>query len=444
MKNRRLLMSFFLYSLIIPIFNLSQSSIQANTVEWDSSLKNGTILKWRVVFVGGDPHLGSQSVYFNSTIEIRFSDNPSGLFSDLYNGEIPSWYTIYLDGNIVEQQTLSQIEKEFFYGFIWPLSIHWDNGTTTPLSDFLYIYKPSFGNTSFINSNFENHLGVRWQNDTSFDACNFQVSNTTGIAKQVEKYDANAIVAQIDIDENTTTEEDGESPVKIEWADSVQKGSILAWNVSRFDATPETEFKLGQTSIQEGTVLQMGFIKNPPTNPASYFDLDGSPDWLEIFIDGDEISLSTIGEEGEILFYFALPVNYIFENGSVFHLIDFVSSLNENKDFSNFAVEEDINYINASWEEHWEEEGIQKSDSLNLVWTKSTGIISKFSVESTDGNMTWVYMEEAANLDQSGTTKTINEEYSVELDYPSVIPSFQIMQVLLLLLVAVIARKKRS
>ncbi|MHA1972289.1 MAG: hypothetical protein ACTSW1_04815 [Candidatus Hodarchaeales archaeon] len=444
MDRKNIIISFCLLLFILPVLTVLSSTIQTNTVEWDTSLIKGTSLKWRSILTEGNPQIGSTTIYTNSTIEIMFDNDPSTLFSDLYNGEIPSWYSIYIDDVLLDPQTLDRADKEFFYGIIWPLAIHWDNGSSTPFSEFIYMYQPPDVNVLQIGTTGPNLLGVRWESNISSQTYHFIVNNNTGIASIIEKFDGpNAFVFEIGMGESTstTTQEEEDNPVKIEWGTNIEKGTILAWNVTKFEVTPEVDFKIGSTPITQGTFVQLGFIKNPPTNPASYFEMDGSPSWLELLVNGNKIDLNTIEEEGDILQFLVLPVNFIFENGSVFHLIDFVNHINEDGDLTNFIVEDDASSIFCSWVEYWEDDGIQGHAKYNLTWNKATGTLGELSILASDGNMTWNYFEEAANVDQSGTTKTIADEYSVTLDYPS--PSFQLLPVIAFLLVLVAIRKKR-
>jgi hypothetical protein len=93
-------------------------------------------------------------------------------------------------------------------------------------------------------------------------------------------------------------------------------------------------------------------------------------------------------------------------------------------------------YYDVSWVEVWDSNGTSGYANYFLRTVIASGITTCMDVYSSEGQMTWIFIEEAANVDpEEAGTKEIASEYSVTLEYPppSLTPGFGVISLVLAL-----------
>ena len=401
------------------------------TVTWHSSVEDGAVFKWKLDFENWDPSspptLGGYTFGSESIFEIRITQVPSTFYGDLYSNT-SHLFDYYLDGNLLNLE-LSLLETESLYPFILPLTITSQNATSISLQDFLTIFEPiSFSQISVQQQTPEEFILV-WER-IGYSVTSL-IDQTTGIANQVHFVQSTNVTVghwvwtlfeEPSNGEEPPDSEESDYPVSIGWSDVVTKGITLAWNVTTFSQPAGVEpFTIGTATVSLGDIFQFGYVKDPPSNPQLLFDPPGPPDWLQLWINANEVPINTIGSEGEMLLWFVIPLEFTFENGSVLGLRDFFDSFIGNTDkYTDYSLTEVNNtYYDVTWREEWDDEGETGFANYNLVCTKATGIAVKFEVIASEGHITWEYFEEAATVDpEEAETKTIKSEYSRSLRYP--------------------------
>ena len=440
-----------IFAFLMPL-NANVIQAQTDSVEWHPIMTSGTILRYQVIqsivtnMTNPPEFLGEELSMFDD-LEISFNQNPPLEFSELYNNEVPTWLTFKLNSVELSLVGLSPQEIEYLHFFIFPLFIHWANGTSSTTSEFFQSFHPTYvssvdpvieGSTS-ITFQYEDHNIFLPVNSNNGVALTFYYGNpATGVYE---------LTLQNEMELTTTTpsyteppEEEYDGPTTIAWADSIKKDTILSWKVTEYQEG-DGDLTIGGTIIKLGDILQVGYIKNPPTDAEKLFAPQGPPDWLDLYINSNQIDFDAINGEGQMLLFLTLPLTYTFDNGSVYTLEDFLNAFFDDQDhFTNFNIQDD----GDSWTVYWEEHDSDGSDTsiYNVTWIKSTGVVQRLYMDFPEGTFLWTYFEEAANVDEDGVTKTIDESYSVELDYPALAPGFEIFPLLFVLLIGVVVRKR--
>lgn len=437
---------------------------QNGTLEWYETITNGATFTWKCdsyeVDPLNEPTIGGSSFTLDSEIQIKVNQEPSLSYSDLYSDDLPFYLDYYLDEAPFDPSDGGLIEIEVLRAFLWPLSIDWGNDSTTALHQFLEIYQPSSFNSTTVNP-VGTHDHLVWTNESMENPEQFTVVFAifleTGITDHVH-YNNGTVnwgwtfkgVELPEITSTTVSEGDGgEPPTKITWSDTLKRGTILAWNVTTFDQTGGDPFTLGDTAIEAGDILQLGLVKNPPTNPQEWLDPEGPPDWIQLFVNSEEIDLTKLGSEGEFFMLMMVPLDYTFENGSVFELKDFFDIfLGKDDDFSDYSrTTVDGTYYNVSWREEWVDDGKRGWANHKLISTIETGITVKRHFEASEGVMTWEFFEKASNRDpEEGASQAIESEFEVSLEFPppDLISGFELFPLILACgLILVIKRKRK-
>ena len=437
---------------------------QDATVEWYESITKSATLTWRCdtyeVDPLSEPMLGGLGFSINSEIQIMVTQEPSSSYNDLYNVDLPFYFDYYLDGVGFNPSTGGALDTDVIRAFLWPLSIEWGNDSTTDLYQFLGWYSPSSFNSTTVNP-VGTHVHLVWTNESLMNPEQFTVTFAvflgTGISDHIHFYNQSFnwgwTFVGVELPEPTSATisegDGGEPPTKITWSDSLKKGTILAWNVTTFNQIGGDPFTLGDTNIKTGDILQLGLIKNPPTNPEEWLDPQEPPDWVQIFVNSQEIDLANIGEEGEFFLFMMVPLEYIFDNGSVYAMKDFFDIfLGKDSDFSHYSRSTvDGIYYNVSWREEWTDNGESGWAHHYLLSTIETGITVKRHVQASNGVMTWEFFEKAANMDpEEGTAQAIESEFDVSLEYPppDLISGFDLIPLLLACGLILVIKRKRN
>ena len=440
---------FILIAFFVFLLPLNGSIIQAQTdsVEWHPVMASGTILRYKVVQdivtnATNPPEFLGEELSMDDILEIGFNQNPPSEFSELYNNQVPAWLTFKLNSMELSTIGLSPLEIEYLSFFIFPLFIHWENGSSSTTTDFLQAFHP----TNALSVSGSPVMTVMYEDYSIF----LPVNTNHGVA-QTFYYEGSGGAYELNLqngNELTTTtptyteppEDEYDGPTTIGWSESVKKDTILSWKVSEYQAG-EGDLTIGGKVIKLGDVLQVGYVKNPPTDAEKLFAPLGPPDWLDLYINSDQIDFDAINGEGQMLMFLTLPLTYTFDNGSVYTLGDFFNAFFNNEEhMTNVSIQDE----GDSWRVYWEEHDSDGLDTYiyNITWIKSTGVVQRLYMDFPEGLFIWTYFKEAANVDEEGVTKTVDESYSVELDYPALTPGFEILPLLFVLLIGIVIRKR--
>ena len=437
------------------------ASVTEDSVDWPENIRKSLRISWVVVQASGTPTFGGQTLTNGDRLNFTFIQNPSSQFSQVFGDQIPSWIEIHYQGTKLDNSMFSPLEIIFLNGFIFPISFTWDNGSQSSLQSFLEQYKPE----SFNSSAFSGSTTV-WNKDIKANSPDREVTYIEIITQDMGlgfaafaslHFNHDAVPSntyhymfefQGDMKYDEEEEEPGDTPTSIKWHESAKKDTIFAWNVTEYGLNTGGSFSIGGTIIKAGDVIQFALVKNPPTNPQEWLDPDGPPDWINLLINTNQIDLSKIEEEGEMLMFLLLPIEGILENGSKIDLRSyFDGSVGDDDDLMNYHLEiVNGTYFDVTWRSEWDDEGETGFAEYHVVTTIATGITVLFEVNATEGHFTWEYLEEAANVDPvEGETKTMESEYSVELSYPppEITPGFEFFTVLLLISCITIFRKRK-
>ena len=75
---------------------------------------------------------------------------------------------------------------------------------------------------------------------------------------------------------------------------------------------------------------------------------------------------------------------------------------------------------------------------------KTTGILQKLDLIFPEFEAQWEFFEDAANVNEKGTSKTIEEDNSVTLDYPAFESGYALFSILGILVFTVFLGRKRN
>ncbi|MFW9992524.1 MAG: hypothetical protein ACFFD4_10805 [Candidatus Odinarchaeota archaeon] len=464
MKKKLAFLVFCSIFLVQAIFIASTgtASTTEDSVEWHENVRKSLTGSWEVVQMSGTPTFAGQTITSGALLNFTFIQDPSTQFDRVFGEELPSWYEIRYQGTKLENAMFTQLEIEFLYGFFFPITVNWDNGTQSSLESFLQYFKPpDFNSTSSQPSGGEgNGYTTMWVKETGSGEdqevihIEFITSAETGVTdfatfhfdSPTESYHFMFRLTGY-MHQEEESEEPEDMPTSIKWHGSVKKDAIFAWNVTEFNQTSGDPFSIGGTVIKAGDVIQFGLVKNAPTDPMDWLESEGPPDWVNLFINTNMINLASVGSEGEMLLFLLLPIEASYDNGTKIDLKGFFDGyVGDNDEFLDYQITTGGSYYDVTWSEEWDDGDESGSADYHVRTTIMTGITVLFEVNATEGHFKWEYLPEAANVDPEGEPKTVNSEYTVELSYPPAAlftPGFGFYSVFVMISCAVIIRKKK-
>lgn len=449
--------------LIIPLCQVLSVPMAGN-VTWNEDIEQGLTITYEVTTVEGLGIFGDQHLNNNDKFNVSIVSAPPTVLSDLYTGEPRPWIDIYYQGSLMDKNSFSIVEIELLYAFFVPLAVTYENGTETDMFGFLSDFKPTmFSQTSVTTADSGFEYIMQWFNQSAdfFSHAEIITDMDNGITNWIT-YEYNNPSAP---EENNKfqfrhtgdwyveeEEDDGGidiSLTSITWSEGITKDTILAWELETFEVINTSEYTIGGFNLNEGDKLQFAFVQTPPTDPKKWMVEDEPPEWINLLMNQDQIDLEDIGSEGNMLLIMALPIEYTLDNGTLLGLRDFYELyLGTNEDFHDFLITE-VNgtNFNITFTESYEDSGKIVNTRYCIISTIESGITNSLSLNGNSVNMTWNYYEEAANIDPEATSKTMESDYSVSLDYPEdnlISPSFEFYSILVLLFSAMLWRKKKN
>ncbi|MFX1248735.1 MAG: hypothetical protein ACFFB2_17555 [Promethearchaeota archaeon] len=248
------------------------------------------------------------------------------------------------------------------------------------------------------------------------------------------------------------TQENVKGPNSLKWHENLKLDTILGWQLTEYflNGTP---FSIAKIMIKEFDVVQIGFVRDPPSSAREFFALDAlafnykPPIWLNLFIDSMWIDLDLIefnleiGKNDELSFLqlFILPIEYIFKNGSSLSLdyfLDVFGTVIFN--FQDYSVSSENSFFIVEW-------GVGKGinyTTYSYTISQTTGVTTRFSWNTSDFRMIWNFCDEASNFDLNGRFDLLADRYSVRLSYPVTTPiEFVILIFLFLIPISLLVLK---
>jgi len=432
---------------MLPIGSTVKGTLDGDTVTWHESINKGVTVSFKVSQIqNGNPTFGGQTLQVEDRLNITFINNPSTDYDEVFSTSIPDYLEINYAGTVLTTSMLSLLEIQMLYGFIFPLQYKLTNSTDISLDKFLGNFTPSlFDEIGFTTS--PTHYTTNWINTTDSFSIETTATIETGISIYVSLTTSTEKYFFQYIGSSSPLEVEGEAPTTIKWSDAVKKGTILAWNVTTLNNSGSEPFKIADIVINEGDIIQMGYVKDLPTKAKDWMDPDGPPDWVQLFINSVEVDLSKMGSEGQLFMFMAIPIEASYANGTKIYLDDFFDLfIGDDDDLTNYnRTEISSTYYDVKWRETWDDGGDTGYANYYLRSTILSGITVKLDINSSDGQLIWEFYEEASNVDpENAVSKTMEPEYSITLDYPNLTPGFELITLMIALGVYLwINRRKR-
>ena len=426
---------------MLPIGSTVKGTLDGDTVTWHESISKGVTVSFKVSLIqNGNPSFGGQVLHVDDRLNITFINNPSTDYDEVFSTSIPDYLEVNYAGTVLTTSMLSLLEIQMLYGFIFPIQYKLTNGTDISLDKFLGNFTPSLFNEIGLTAS-PTHYTTNWLNTT--DAYSIETTATieTGISIFVSFTTSTENYFFQYIGSSYPPEEEGEVPTTIKWSEIVKKGTILAWNVTTLNNTGLEPFKIADIVVNEGDIIQLGYVKNLPTKAKDWMDPDSPPDWVQLFINSNEVDLSKMGSEGELFMFMVIPIEASYANGTKVYLDDFFDLfIGDDDDLTNYNRTEISSlyypyiYYDVKWQETWDDDGETGYANYYLRSTISSGITVKLDINASDGQLTWEFYEEASNVDpDNAVSKTMESEYSIALDYPVLTPGFELITLMIAL-----------
>ena len=233
-------------------------------------------------------------------------------------------------------------------------------------------------------------------------------------------------------------------PTYLVWHDNIKKNTILGWRVTELIFLDTNSVKIGEIKIHQFDIVQIGFVRNPPVKAREFYGLEylvynfDPPIWMNLFVESIQIDLDLaqfdieIGKEEDFSYFqlFSLPIEYIFQNGSSSSLEYFLDIFGKIFDYFNYTVMPKGNSFLVEWST-----GPRLTQS-NYSYTISqlTGVTTRFSWNTSGYRMVWDYFDEASTFKLDGTLGNLGSHYSIQLNYPVIIP-WEIVLLIFIILV---------
>lgn len=191
----------------------------------------------------------------------------------------------------------------------------------------------------------------------------------------------------------------GQSLELIEWHESVKTDAIFAWKVSSVDLINDS-----MAGFLSGLIIQMKFTANPPSDPARIFNATEPPNWVNMYINGFKIELDQMGEMGGAFTQLISPIRYHFDNGTSFTLEEIHRLATPTEGLDTYYTVEN-GFVNTTIGN----ESIQYTTFTNI----ETGIVKNISIYLEEmGSFQLEYYVQAANVDDSGESTAISDDYT--------------------------------
>ena len=219
----------------------------------------------------------------------------------------------------------------------------------------------------------------------------------------------------------------------IVWHSSVKDGSIFGWKCVTFTVPENHSMTIGDQEFGLNSVLQFEMTADLPTDPSEVYESDSAPNWVDIYLDGTKIPMSSIGDEGEYFMGLVLPISYTFENGTALTFEEFLSIEPDN--IQTFSVESSGDYFVVTMM-HTDE------PIVSYKIHKTTGIAAEITaVDGTDFEFKWTFLDSAANVGDDGETQEIEDDYNIANLASS--PGFEIIPAIFLFSTVIYYKKRR-
>ncbi|MFW9904966.1 MAG: hypothetical protein ACFFFH_11580 [Candidatus Thorarchaeota archaeon] len=216
------------------------------------------------------------------------------------------------------------------------------------------------------------------------------------------------------------------------WHENIKKDTILGWKITELIFLDSNPVKIGEIKIHQFDVVQIGFVRNPPVKAREFFGLEflvynyDPPIWMNLFVESFRIDLDLaqfdleIGKEENFSYLqlFSLPIEYIFKNGSSSSLEYFLDVFGTIFDFHNYTARG----RGTSFVVEWSIGSYINQSSYSYTISQLTGVTTRFSWNTSGYKMVWNYFEDAATFKLNGTIGSLGSHYSVQLNYPVIIP----------------------
>ncbi|UCG02830.1 MAG: hypothetical protein JSW11_02340 [Candidatus Heimdallarchaeota archaeon] len=224
-----------------------------------------------------------------------------------------------------------------------------------------------------------------------------------------------------------------QGPTSLRWHENLKIDTILGWKITELTLLDVPHFKIGEMKIYPYDVVQIGLVRDPPVEAKDFFGLEyliynyNPPIWINFFVESIRIDLELaqvdleIGKKTEFTFLqlFALPIEYVFENGSSSSLDYFLDVFGTVIfDLQDYSVTQD----NRSFIVEWNTGIDTNKTSYSYTISRTTGVTTRFSWNTSEFRMVWDYFFEATNLNLDGELKNLDDRYSVQLIYPVTTP----------------------
>lgn len=163
------------------------------------------------------------------------------------------------------------------------------------------------------------------------------------------------------------------------WHSSLTVGTELSWRCITYQVGEDDTTNIGDKTFELGSILKGKINSALPTDPDIYFEGDG--EWGNLFVDGEAVNMSAIGDEGYYLLALVNPISYDWENGTVFSLFEYLSMPPELDAGDTYEVNQAGNNVIATF--------YDDSDDLTIIFSVdgTTGITQ--TVDVSNWNLTF-------------------------------------------------------
>ena len=191
----------------------------------------------------------------------------------------------------------------------------------------------------------------------------------------------------------------------IEWHECVKTNAIFAWKTTDVDIPDEA-----MVDFLRDLLIQMKFIRNPPSDASRIFNATEPPNWFKVYINRFNIDLDQMGELGTAFTQLLSPISFQFDNGTSFTLEEIHRLVRPTGEFGPY-VHVAGGYLNTT------------IGNASMRFTTFTGIVTGIArnisvVMGENGSFLMEYYAAAANVNEDGTFTELEEEYTNFQDNP--------------------------
>jgi hypothetical protein len=197
----------------------------------------------------------------------------------------------------------------------------------------------------------------------------------------------------------------GQSIELIEWHECVKINAIFAWKATEVDIPDED-----MAGFFSDLLIQMKFIRNPPSDASRIFNATKAPDWIRVYINGFNIDLGQMGGIGTAFTQFLSPTLYQFDNGTSFTLEEMHRLATPIEGLDTYYTV-DGGYVNTTIG--------NETMGFTTFTNIATGIAKNVSMVMGEmGSFLLEYYAQAANVNEDGESTGIEGDYTEFQDDP--------------------------